>query len=160
MTLIIVNSSISLFSTLRHSPLPVRRVSNPYKDSKPSNNRLSVVVRAQQRNSPRSSNGDRSKPSKAKEKKETKEVKESAGKAKEDKVSNLFMIHYIPCLQTKLFALLVKHGSCSSIAKSSLSFQFSFRGKSHGSHVIPRNIMFYVSPPEQRRCPGERSKKV
>uniref|UniRef100_A0A3Q3WVV4 Katanin p60 ATPase-containing subunit A1 n=1 Tax=Mola mola TaxID=94237 RepID=A0A3Q3WVV4_MOLML len=60
---------------LRHSPLPVRRVSNPYKDSKPPNNRLSVVVRAQQRNSPRSSNGDRSKPSKAKEKKETKENK-------------------------------------------------------------------------------------
>ncbi|KAF7649918.1 hypothetical protein LDENG_00133810 [Lucifuga dentata] len=66
----------------RHSPCPVRRPANPYKDSKPSNNRLSVSVRAQQRHSPRASNGDRSKPPKAKDKKET---KEAAGKAKDDK---------------------------------------------------------------------------
>uniref|UniRef100_A0A8C4FGN0 Katanin p60 ATPase-containing subunit A1 n=1 Tax=Dicentrarchus labrax TaxID=13489 RepID=A0A8C4FGN0_DICLA len=59
----------------RHSPCPVRRPSNQYKDSKPTNNRLSVAVRAQQRQSPRGANGDRSKPSKGKEKKESKENK-------------------------------------------------------------------------------------
>ncbi|KAM9704121.1 katanin p60 ATPase-containing subunit A1 [Menidia menidia] len=69
----------------RHSPCPVRRPANPYKDSKPPNHRLSVAVRAQQRHSPRGANGERSKVSKAKEKKESKEVKESAGKVKDDK---------------------------------------------------------------------------
>ncbi|XP_059211682.1 katanin p60 ATPase-containing subunit A1 isoform X2 [Centropristis striata] len=68
----------------RHSPCPVRSPA-PYKDSKPSNNRLSVAVRAQQRHSPRGANGDRSKPPKAKDKKEAKEAKEAAGKAKDDK---------------------------------------------------------------------------
>lgn len=63
----------------RHSPCPVRRPANPYKDSKPPNNRLSVAVRAQQRHSPRGANGDRSKLPKGKEK------KEAAGKAKDDK---------------------------------------------------------------------------
>lgn len=82
---IVFNGSTSL---CRQSPLPVRRASNPYKDSKPANNRLSVAVRAQQRHSPRGANGDRSKASKAKEKKESKERKEAAGKAKEDKVNN------------------------------------------------------------------------
>lgn len=66
----------------RHSPCPVRRPANPYKDSKPPNNRLSVAVRAQLRHSPRGPNGDRSKPSKGKEKKE---AKEASGKAKDDK---------------------------------------------------------------------------
>ncbi|XP_075872481.1 katanin p60 ATPase-containing subunit A1 [Nelusetta ayraudi] len=72
---------------LRHSPLPVRRASNPYKEVKPANNRLSVAVRAQQRHSPRGGNGERSsKASKAKEKKESKERKEAGGKNKgEDK---------------------------------------------------------------------------
>lgn len=79
------------FSIYRHSPLPIRRPSNPHKDSKPVNNRLSVAVRAQQRHSPRGSNGDRCKPSKAKEKKESKEGKEAAGKAKDDKVNNMLM---------------------------------------------------------------------
>ncbi|XP_061668510.1 katanin p60 ATPase-containing subunit A1 isoform X2 [Syngnathoides biaculeatus] len=66
----------------RHSPSPVRRPANPYKDSKPINNRLSVAVKAQQRHSSRGPNGDRHKPAKGK----TKEMKEaSAGKAKEDK---------------------------------------------------------------------------
>ncbi|KAF1376192.1 hypothetical protein PFLUV_G00207730 [Perca fluviatilis] len=69
----------------RHSPCPVRRPANPYKDSKPPNNRLSVAVRAQQRHSSRGANGDRSKLSKGKEKKESKEPKEAAGKAKDDK---------------------------------------------------------------------------
>ncbi|KAA8583224.1 hypothetical protein FQN60_015770 [Etheostoma spectabile] len=67
----------------RHSPCPVRRPANPYKDSKPPNNRLSV--RAQQRHLSRGANGDQSKPSKGKEKKESKELKEVAGKAKDDK---------------------------------------------------------------------------
>ncbi|XP_023148402.2 katanin p60 ATPase-containing subunit A1 isoform X2 [Amphiprion ocellaris] len=66
----------------RHSPCPVRRSSNLYKESKPANNRLSGAGRAQQRHAPRGANGDRSKPSKGKEKKET---KEAAGKAKDDK---------------------------------------------------------------------------
>ncbi|XP_069017644.1 katanin p60 ATPase-containing subunit A1 isoform X1 [Embiotoca jacksoni] len=63
----------------RHSPCPARRPANAYKESKPANSRLSVSVRAQQRNSPRGANGDRSKPSKGKDK------REAAGKAKEDK---------------------------------------------------------------------------
>ena len=87
----VVGSSIFLFSFHRHSPNPVRRPSNPYKDGKPPNNRLSVAVRAQQRHSPRGGNGDRSKPFKGKEKKESKEVKEAAGKAKDDKVMNMLM---------------------------------------------------------------------
>ncbi|XP_054618290.1 katanin p60 ATPase-containing subunit A1 [Dunckerocampus dactyliophorus] len=66
----------------RHSPSPIRPPANPYKDSKPPNNRLSVAVRAQQRHSPRGANGDRNKPTKGKDKKET---KEAAGKAKDDK---------------------------------------------------------------------------
>ncbi|KAG7244164.1 hypothetical protein INR49_004237 [Caranx melampygus] len=69
----------------RHSPCPVRRPANPYKDSKPPNNRLSVAVRAQQRHAARGANGDRSKLSKGKEKKESKEAKEAAGKTKDDK---------------------------------------------------------------------------
>lgn len=76
-------------SVRRHSPLPVRRPANPYKESKPPNNRLSVAVRAQQRHSPRGPNGDRSKASKVKEKKESKEGKEAAGKAKDDKVETI-----------------------------------------------------------------------
>lgn len=68
----------------RHSPCPVRRPANPYKDHKPPNNRLSVAVRAQQRHSPRGANGDRTKASRAKDK-DTKEAKEAAGKAKDDK---------------------------------------------------------------------------
>lgn len=69
----------------------MRRASNPYKEVKPANNRLSVAVRAQQRHSPRGGNGERgSKASKAKEKKESKERKEAGGKNKvEDKVSRL-----------------------------------------------------------------------
>ena len=86
------NSSLFLSSFHRHSPCPVRRPSNPYKDSKPANNRLSVAVRAQQRHSPRGPNGDRSKPSKGKEKKESKEGKEAAGKAKDDKVNNVLVV--------------------------------------------------------------------
>uniref|UniRef100_A0AAQ4R7J8 Katanin catalytic subunit A1 n=1 Tax=Gasterosteus aculeatus aculeatus TaxID=481459 RepID=A0AAQ4R7J8_GASAC len=66
----------------RHSPCPVRRPANQYKDSKPTNNRLSVAVRAQQRPSARASNGDRGKASKGKEKRES---KEAAGKVKDDK---------------------------------------------------------------------------
>uniref|UniRef100_UPI003AAF2D52 katanin p60 ATPase-containing subunit A1 isoform X2 n=1 Tax=Centroberyx gerrardi TaxID=166262 RepID=UPI003AAF2D52 len=66
----------------RSSPCPVRRPANPYKDSKPHNNRFSVGVRAQQRHSPRGPNGDRSKPAKGKDKKE---AKEAPGKAKDDK---------------------------------------------------------------------------
>ncbi|KAM6954234.1 katanin p60 ATPase-containing subunit A1 [Aplochiton taeniatus] len=61
----------------RSSPCPVRRPAN--KESKPHNNRLSVNLRAQHRQSPRGPNGDRSKPPKGKEKKET------PGKAKDDK---------------------------------------------------------------------------
>lgn len=69
----------------------MRRASNPYKEVKPANNRLSVAVRAQQRHSPRGANGERSsKASKAKEKKESKEKSESSAKNKvEDKVSHL-----------------------------------------------------------------------
>lgn len=89
---VVRNSFIFLFSFDRHSPCPVRRPANPYKDSKPPNNRLSVAVRAQQRHSPRGANGDRSKPSKGKEKKESKEAKEAAGKAKDDKVSNMLVV--------------------------------------------------------------------
>ncbi|KAK2890537.1 hypothetical protein Q8A73_018837 [Channa argus] len=63
----------------RHSPCPARRPTNPYKDSKPPNNRLSAAIRAQQRQSPRGANGDRSKPPKGKEK------KEAGGKTKDDK---------------------------------------------------------------------------
>lgn len=81
---------LSLFH--RHSPCPVRRPSNPYKDSKPPNNRLSVAVRAQQRHSLRGANGDRGKPSKGKEKKESKEAKEAASKAKDEKVNNMVRI--------------------------------------------------------------------
>lgn len=92
--LMVVNSSIFLFSVHRHSPCPIRRPSNPYKESKPPNNRLSVAVRAQQRHSPRGANGDRSKPSKGKEKKESKEAKEAAGKAKDDKVNMLVVSTY------------------------------------------------------------------
>ncbi|XP_061560487.1 katanin p60 ATPase-containing subunit A1 isoform X2 [Phycodurus eques] len=66
----------------RHSPCPVRRPTNPYKDTKPINNRLSVAVNAQQRHSSRGANGGRHKPAKGK----TKETNDaSAGKAKEDK---------------------------------------------------------------------------
>lgn len=90
--MVILNNSIFLFSFHRHSPCPVRRPANPYKDSKPPNNRLSVAVRAQQRHSPRGANGDRSKPSKGKEKKESKEAKEAAGKAKDDKVNNMLLV--------------------------------------------------------------------
>ncbi|CAN9507576.1 unnamed protein product [Ophioblennius macclurei] len=68
----------------RHSPCPVRRPSNVYKESKPANNRLSAAVRAQQKNSPRGVNGDKAKPSKGKDK-EKKETKEAAGKAKDEK---------------------------------------------------------------------------
>lgn len=64
----------------RHSPLPVRRSSNAHKEHKPSNNRLSAAVRAQQRHSPRG-NGDRSRIPKSKDK----EAKEGAGKAKDEK---------------------------------------------------------------------------
>ncbi|XP_037304500.1 katanin p60 ATPase-containing subunit A1 isoform X1 [Pungitius pungitius] len=66
----------------RHSPCPVRRPANQCKDGKPTNNRLSVAVRAQQRPSARASNGDRGKASKGKERRES---KESAGKVKDDK---------------------------------------------------------------------------
>ncbi|XP_029352179.1 katanin p60 ATPase-containing subunit A1 isoform X1 [Echeneis naucrates] len=68
----------------RTSPCPVRRPANPYKESKPPNNRLSIAMRAQQRHSPRAANGDRSKSSKGKEKKDAKEVsakKEDKSKA-------------------------------------------------------------------------------
>ncbi|KAM9779024.1 katanin p60 ATPase-containing subunit A1 isoform X1 [Syngnathus typhle] len=66
----------------RHSPCPVRRPTNPYKDSKPTNNRLSVAVKAQQRPTSRGANGDKHKAPRAK----TKEAKEGgAGKAKENK---------------------------------------------------------------------------
>ncbi|XP_038134025.1 katanin p60 ATPase-containing subunit A1 [Cyprinodon tularosa] len=68
----------------RHSPGPVRR-SNFHKESKPPNNRLSAAVRPHQKQSPRGSNGDKSRASRGKEKKESKEVKEAAGKAKDDK---------------------------------------------------------------------------
>ncbi|KAJ8385930.1 hypothetical protein AAFF_G00178920 [Aldrovandia affinis] len=54
----------------RSSPCPVRRPQVPYKDGKPHNNRLSVVGRAQYRQSPRGPNGDRAKPVKGKEKRE------------------------------------------------------------------------------------------
>ncbi|KAM6906288.1 katanin p60 ATPase-containing subunit A1 isoform 2-T2 [Lycodopsis pacificus] len=64
---------------IRPVPVEQRRPANPYKDSKPPNNRLSVAVRAQQRNSPRGANGDRGKPPKGKEK------KEAPGKVKDDK---------------------------------------------------------------------------
>ncbi|XP_041831792.1 katanin p60 ATPase-containing subunit A1 [Melanotaenia boesemani] len=64
---------------------PIRRPANAYKESKPPNNRQSVAVRAQQRQSPRGANGDRNKVSKGKEKKESKEPKEAGGKVKEDK---------------------------------------------------------------------------
>uniref|UniRef100_A0A668SI79 Katanin p60 ATPase-containing subunit A1 MIT domain-containing protein n=1 Tax=Oreochromis aureus TaxID=47969 RepID=A0A668SI79_OREAU len=73
----------------RHSPCPVRRPTNPYKDSKPANNRLSVAVKAQQRHLPRGANGDRGRPSKGKEKKEP---KEAAGKAKDDKALMFGMV--------------------------------------------------------------------
>lgn len=91
----IVGHSFNPCSIHRNSPLPVRRPSNPCKDNKSSNNRLSMAVRAQQRNSPRGTNGDRSKPSKAKEKKETKE--EPAAKTKDDKVnySLLFTVLFV-----------------------------------------------------------------
>uniref|UniRef100_A0A3Q4H2P7 Katanin p60 ATPase-containing subunit A1 n=1 Tax=Neolamprologus brichardi TaxID=32507 RepID=A0A3Q4H2P7_NEOBR len=69
----------------RHSPCPVRRPTNPYKDSKPANNRLSVAVKAQQRHLPRGANGDRSRPSKGKEKKEPKEANKSDVQEKEAK---------------------------------------------------------------------------
>lgn len=67
----------------RHSPCPVRRTSNAYKEHKPPNNRLSAAVRAQQRHSPRG-NGERSRLPKSKDR-DPKEAKDSAGKAKEDK---------------------------------------------------------------------------
>ncbi|TWW68348.1 Katanin p60 ATPase-containing subunit A1 [Takifugu flavidus] len=51
--------------------MDLRRPSNAYKDSRPPNNRLSIAVKAQQRNSPRVPSGDRNKPPKAKEKKES-----------------------------------------------------------------------------------------
>uniref|UniRef100_H3CAJ3 Katanin p60 ATPase-containing subunit A1 n=1 Tax=Tetraodon nigroviridis TaxID=99883 RepID=H3CAJ3_TETNG len=70
---------------LRHSPLPVRRRSHPVKDSRPANSRLSVAVKAQQRNSPRGPGGERSKPPKAKERKDPKEGKEPGAKTKDDK---------------------------------------------------------------------------
>lgn len=116
----------SLFSIHRQSPLPVRRSSNPYKDSKPPNNRLSVAVRAQQRHSPRGPNGDRSKPSKAKEKKESREGKEAASKAKDDKVKNMLIVpeRHVTYVQTQLFALLSKHAACLPAAILSLLFQF------------------------------------
>ncbi|XP_049613863.1 katanin p60 ATPase-containing subunit A1 isoform X2 [Syngnathus scovelli] len=63
-------------------PVEPRRPANPYKDSKPTNNRLSVVVKAQQRPTSRGANGDKHKAPRAK----TKEAKEGgAGKAKENK---------------------------------------------------------------------------
>lgn len=86
------NRSSFLF---RHSPCPVRRPANPYKDNKPPNNRLSAAVRAQQRNSLRGANGDRSKPPKGKEKRESKETKEAASKAKDDKV-DMNPCYFIP----------------------------------------------------------------
>uniref|UniRef100_A0A672FBE0 Katanin p60 ATPase-containing subunit A1 n=1 Tax=Salarias fasciatus TaxID=181472 RepID=A0A672FBE0_SALFA len=58
----------SVHAEPRHSPCPVRRPSNVYKESKPANNRLSANVRPQQKNSPRGANGDRAKPNKAKDK--------------------------------------------------------------------------------------------
>lgn len=67
----------------------MRRPANPYRDSKPHNNRLSVGVRAQQRHSPRGPNGDRVKPPKAKDKKET---KEAPVKPKDDKVDVVVMV--------------------------------------------------------------------
>uniref|UniRef100_A0A3Q3AQX3 Katanin p60 ATPase-containing subunit A1 n=1 Tax=Kryptolebias marmoratus TaxID=37003 RepID=A0A3Q3AQX3_KRYMA len=69
----------------RYSPCPVRRPANPHKDSKPPNNRLSVAVRVQQRQSPRGHNEDRNRPSKGKEKKEVKEAKEGKEAEKEVK---------------------------------------------------------------------------
>ncbi|XP_061098236.1 katanin p60 ATPase-containing subunit A1 [Conger conger] len=52
----------------RSSPCPVRRPQQPYKESKPHNNRLSVAGRAPHRQSPRGPNGP--KPGKGKEKRE------------------------------------------------------------------------------------------
>lgn len=85
--------SASLFR--RHSPCPIRRPANPYKDSKPPNNRLSVAVRAQQRHSPRGANGDRGKPSKGKEKKEAKEAAGNANKVNNVSMVSLYCIIYI-----------------------------------------------------------------
>ncbi|XP_028295837.1 katanin p60 ATPase-containing subunit A1 [Gouania willdenowi] len=65
----------------RHLPCPVRQPSNPSKESKPVNNRLSGAVRAHPRHPPRASNGDRSK-AKGKDKKE---AKDAVGKVKDDK---------------------------------------------------------------------------
>ncbi|CAL9691741.1 unnamed protein product [Knipowitschia caucasica] len=67
----------------RHSPCPVRRPSNAYKEHKAPNNRLSVAVRAQQRHSPRG-NGERHRVPKSKDK-DVKEPKEAASRAKDDK---------------------------------------------------------------------------
>uniref|UniRef100_A0A3Q2FC00 Katanin p60 ATPase-containing subunit A1 n=1 Tax=Cyprinodon variegatus TaxID=28743 RepID=A0A3Q2FC00_CYPVA len=73
-------SSFNVLSCCRrHSPGPVRR-SNFHKESKPPNNRLSAAVRPHQKQSPRGSNGDKSRASRGKEKKESKEVKEAAEK--------------------------------------------------------------------------------
>ncbi|XP_030578946.1 katanin p60 ATPase-containing subunit A1-like [Archocentrus centrarchus] len=77
--LILMLNLTPLFSS--HSPCPVTHPSNPYKDSKPPNNRLSVAVKAQQRHLPRGANDDRSRPSKGKEEREP---KEAASKAKDD----------------------------------------------------------------------------
>lgn len=103
-------------------------------------------MRAQQRHSPRGSNGDRSKPSKAKEKKESKEGKEAAGKAKDDKVNNMlmvsahhFLLHNITYIQTQLFALLIKHAACLPAAMPRLSFQFCVWEKpAHKDHIQGR----------------------
>lgn len=167
----VVNSFVSLFSIHRHSPLPVRRSSNPYKDSKPANNRLSAAVRAQQRHTPRGPNGDRSKPSKAKEKKESREGKEAAGKAKDDKVKNMllvsvhhlllhvmlhmFRLNYLPCWLNMLLVYLPPYLACCSSFVSGRNQPTWIASREQG-----RAIMFCVCLPEQRRCPGERSQKV
>lgn len=118
----VVNSLIFfLFSFHRHSPCPVRRPANPYKDSKPPNSRLSAAVRAQQRNSPRGANGDRSKPPKGKEKKESKETKDAGGKAKDDKV-NMNLPSFIPfhfyCCLFSIHMLLVYLEPCPACHSS------------------------------------------
>lgn len=102
----VVNSSILFFSFHRHSPCPVRRPANPYKDSKPPNNRLSVAVRAQQRHSPRGANGDRSKLPKGKEKKE---AKEAAGKAKDDKVKDVLVVSTWPMTEHTTLSFVILH---------------------------------------------------
>lgn len=60
-------------------------------------------MKAQQRNSPRMSSGDRNKPPKAKEKKDPKEAKESVSKTKDDKVS--WVVVEYPDVRSSLFAI-------------------------------------------------------